>query len=442
MNKLYKTIFWLCMQMNMLYAQPSTYNLQFVNPQINCLTQQFCIDIQIRNASGGQMAIGSYTVFFQYNPQSINFPAYTGTHFNDLETCVGGFSPYLANSFGADTLTGDANITTLMQYPNLGCPLIDENWVQMGYVCFDIINPEQSTQLHFDPGLTLFNLNDNYPAHIQGSLNSYDILPDCNLIDTDGDTLTDGQEIALSTDPTNPDTDGDTLTDGQEIALSTNPTNPDTDGDTLTDGQEIALSTDPTNPDTDGDTLTDGQEIALSTNPTNPDTDGDTLTDGQETPDANNPINTDGDGLINALDDDDDNDGILSILEDNNQNGNLLDDDIDQDGIPDYLDAYFSISVAAVTAPLNAYAYPNPLVTADVLHVVWPESEAVRQITLYDVTGQIKYQYAATDKNTYPSGTIAPNRAQIPMANMPTAIYVLCLEYSNRTESIKVFVCK
>ena len=262
------------------------------------------------------MAIGSYTVFFQYNPQSINFPAYTGTHFNDLETCVGGFSPYLANSFGADTLTGDANITTLMQYPNLGCPLIDENWVQMGYVCFDIINPEQSTQLHFDPGLTLFNLNDNYPAHIQGSLNSYDILPDCNLIDTDGDTLTDGQEIALSTDPTNPDTDGDTLTDGQE------------------------------------------------------------------TPDANNPINTDGDGLINALDDDDDNDGILSILEDNNQNGNLLDDDIDQDGIPDYLDAYFSISVAAVTAPLNAYAYPNPLVTADVLHVVWPESEAVRQITV------------------------------------------------------------
>ena len=36
-------------------------------------------------------------------------------------------------------------------------------------------------------------------------------------IDTDNDGLTDGQEIAIGTDPGNPDTDGDGLTDGEEV---------------------------------------------------------------------------------------------------------------------------------------------------------------------------------------------------------------------------------
>ena len=39
---------------------------------------------------------------------------------------------------------------------------------------------------------------------------------DC-AVDTDNDGLTDGQEIALGTDPGNPDTDGDGLNDGEEV---------------------------------------------------------------------------------------------------------------------------------------------------------------------------------------------------------------------------------
>jgi len=43
------------------------------------------------------------------------------------------------------------------------------------------------------------------------------------LRDTDGDGLTDGQEIELGTDPLNPDTDGDGLLDGDEVANGLNP---------------------------------------------------------------------------------------------------------------------------------------------------------------------------------------------------------------------------
>ena len=41
-------------------------------------------------------------------------------------------------------------------------------------------------------------------------------VTDC-AVDTDNDGLTDGQELAIGTDPGNPDTDGDGLTDGEEV---------------------------------------------------------------------------------------------------------------------------------------------------------------------------------------------------------------------------------
>jgi len=58
--------------------------------------------------------------------------------------------------------------------------------------------------------------------------------------DSDCDGLTDDEERKLGTDPYNPDTDGDGLTDYQEVRIYfTNPLNPDTDGDGRTDYEEV-----------------------------------------------------------------------------------------------------------------------------------------------------------------------------------------------------------
>ena len=126
--------------------------------------------------------------------------------------------------------------------------------------------------------------------------------------DTDGDLILDGEESVAGADGfvTNPlleDTDGDLLPDGLEIRLGLNPTTQETspgtndgdvdsDGDLLSNSEEIALFTDPGNPDTDGDLLTDGQEVTEGTNPLVPDTelpivtitsptDGDTFVEGE-----------------------------------------------------------------------------------------------------------------------------------------------------------------
>jgi len=122
--------------------------------------------------------------------------------------------------------------------------------------------------------------------------------------DTEGDRLSDGDEVQRGTNPLNPDSDGDRLIDGEEVERSTDPLNPDTDSDGLGDGDELERGTNPLIADTDEDKLFDGQEIQLGTDPLNPDTDRDRMIDGDERQPCPDPLNpdTDADGIIDGED--------------------------------------------------------------------------------------------------------------------------------------------
>ncbi|MBN2115232.1 MAG: PD40 domain-containing protein [Anaerolineales bacterium] len=133
-----------------------------------------------------------------------------------------------------------------------------------------------------------------------------DLGTDPFAADTDGDGLLDGEEVkTYGTNPLLPDTDADGLQDGEEVhRYMTDPLNPDTDDDGLLDGDEIARGTDPLRPDTDNDGLSDGEEIRLGTDPLNPDTDSDGLLDGQENQNCPRPRDpdSDGDGIVDGKD--------------------------------------------------------------------------------------------------------------------------------------------
>lgn len=92
--------------------------------------------------------------------------------------------------------------------------------------------------------------------------------------------------------------------------------------------------------DTDNDGLLDTQERILGTSPFKRDSDGDKVSDAIEIGiDINNPQDSDHDNIIDALDPDDDNDGILTKNEDINKDSSPINDDTDNDGVPNYLDA-------------------------------------------------------------------------------------------------------
>ena len=110
--------------------------------------------------------------------------------------------------------------------------------------------------------------------------------------DIDGDTLSNDDEIALGTDPSNPDTDADGLPDNTDP----DPLSSDIDADGVADGadncpldanmDQADLDNDQLGDvcdgDIDGDDLSNTEELALGSDPYNPDTDGDGTEDGSD----------------------------------------------------------------------------------------------------------------------------------------------------------------
>lgn len=128
------------------------------------------------------------------------------------------------------------------------------------------------------------------------------------LVDTDGDGLDDLIEAGLGTSLRDEDSDGDGLLDGWEVEHGFDPlsdpsddeANDDSDGDGLTNIEEQEAGSDPCNDDSDNDGLTDFDEVrTFHTNPALDDTDHDGLKDGLEVSLHTNPLqsDTDGDGM-------------------------------------------------------------------------------------------------------------------------------------------------
>ena len=86
--------------------------------------------------------------------------------------------------------------------------------------------------------------------------------------DSDGDQLSDWDELIFGTSCSNADSDGDGVDDSND-----EDTGRDSDNDGLADAFETTyLGTDPHNADTDGDGVSDGDEVfAQGTDPLNPD---------------------------------------------------------------------------------------------------------------------------------------------------------------------------
>lgn len=115
-------------------------------------------------------------------------------------------------------------------------------------------------------------------------------------IDSDGDDMTNGYEVANSLDPFDAsdqfgDYDGDGLNNYWEYTNGLLACDSDTDGDGYGDATELSYGMDPTVPattdekrsDLDGDNLTLTEEIVYyDTDPNDPDTDDDGLIDGHD----------------------------------------------------------------------------------------------------------------------------------------------------------------
>lgn len=125
--------------------------------------------------------------------------------------------------------------------------------------------------------------------------------------DTDGDGISDEDEIRLGTNPYSNDTDGDGISDYEEIYIyKTDPFAIDTDTDSLSDMKEIQeYGSNPLLTDSDGDGILDADEILLyKTSPRLADTDADGISDAEELKNGTNPLkaDTDDDSITDKFD--------------------------------------------------------------------------------------------------------------------------------------------
>ena len=230
--------------------------------------------------------------------------------------------------------------------------------------------------------------------------------------DTDGDGLSDEEEVAMGTDPRDADSDDDGVRDGAEPNPSVdsdgdgliNALDPDSDNDGLFDGTELGLlAADPDTRLNAGFFVADA-DPASTTNPLVADTDHGGVDDGAEDPnhdgridlaetdpndprdDRTPPLDTDGDGLsdaeersagTNPNDADSDDDGVRDGEEpnwrvDTDHDGTIdaLDPDSDGDGILDGTelskttpDPATNVARGNFVADADPTTHTNPLLT-------------------------------------------------------------------------------
>ena len=192
--------------------------------------------------------------------------------------------PFLA------AVAGDAQVT--LTWPSQSHPAFEgvdvERSLNADFVAFDILDTEiLATEYYLDRDVTN-NATYYYRARARSNATFTAYSPICSATpfipaDSDGDGLSDAEEIRLGMNPNDPDSDSDGLIDGWEIVNGTNPlvddAGVDIDGDGLTNLQEYEAGTSPNSLDSDSDNMPDAWEVANGTNPTVDDTGDDTDND-------------------------------------------------------------------------------------------------------------------------------------------------------------------
>ncbi len=143
-------------------------------------------------------------------------------------------------------------------------------------------------------------------------------------------------------------------------------------------------------------------------------------------------LDTDADRIPNHLDDDDDGDGFLTLEEDYNKNGDPQDDDINESGVPDYLEKGINPeSVTEIEIEGKVVVFQNSGHT-EFIALVWKAiQDSETSIKVYNGRGNLVYA------NNLEAGTY---ETELNVANLSRGIYFVYIKNDEMEEVKKVLV--
>ena len=209
------------------------------------------------------------------------------------------------------------------------------------------------------------------------------------------------KEVVLRVVDCNNDFDFDTVDSTiEDVNNDTNLANDDTDGDGIPNFIDN---------DDDGDLVLTSVEYVFS-NKTNQS--------------LNTLLDTDNDGIPNYLDSDDDGDGVLTINEDYNGNHNPGDDDVNSNGVADYLDVTSALVTSNFQTEKNISIFPNP--TNDILNVENKTGEILSNISIYSINGTLVKEVKETSSMN-----------SVLVSDLPTGVYFVKFIISDKVLNYK-----
>lgn len=175
----------------------SEIDLRF-RPELDCRANTYCLTLQAK-AQQEDFTIGTSSIMLNYDPNALEFASYAALQFDEKETCIGGTtSPWDEQKIDGTSVPGKFCLTMTLLTDSISCPEITtQEWVDMGVICFDIMNNDTTPNIRFDSINTHFNSsspNDGTRPITLGTLHGIDT--DIALA-CEGNTIVAANELAL-----------------------------------------------------------------------------------------------------------------------------------------------------------------------------------------------------------------------------------------------------
>ncbi len=138
-----------------VYGQSIDLNLE---DQKSCEDNSYCVTLQLKGTTGSDaFEIGTSSMLLSYDPNVISFRNYTPLQFNNTSCSPSGWASHQIDGI---SLPGKLDLTLTLENNNNSCPSIgDVSFVDIGTVCFDILQEGAIPNISFDLNHTHFNRN-------------------------------------------------------------------------------------------------------------------------------------------------------------------------------------------------------------------------------------------------------------------------------------------
>ncbi|MEO1261422.1 MAG: T9SS type A sorting domain-containing protein [Bacteroidota bacterium] len=153
-----KKIFTYILSVFTLVATGQSVELE-LKPEKSCNDRSYCVDLQLKKSSlsAADATIGTSSILMTYDARVLSFKNYTSENFNENSPCSG----WLPHRYDAISREGEVDITLVLADNGNSCPVVGTDAVNVGRVCFDIIQQGASPNIQFDLDHSQFNQNDS-----------------------------------------------------------------------------------------------------------------------------------------------------------------------------------------------------------------------------------------------------------------------------------------